>query len=326
METLQAYCNGAWVASDELAVAVDDVGFLLGVTVTERLRTFRGKIFRLDAHLKRMRRSLEIVGLDAAGIVDQVAAAVPELVARNRTHLAPDDDWAISAFATPGRTGTRPTRHPADPAPGKADRRVPAVAGCPRVPGARGSGRPTVCVHGFPLPFHQWAGQYERGLPVVVSHVRQVPPNCWPPELKCRSRMHYYLADTRADAERPGARALLLDQDGNLGEATSANVLVYRKAEGLVSPPGEHILFGVSLGVVRELAGRLGVPFLERHLTVDELLAADEGMLASTSIVQCDGRPIGGGVPGPVYRRLLAAWSEMVGLDVADQARRFARR
>jgi branched-chain amino acid aminotransferase len=303
MDTLVAYFNGAWVATSELAIGVDDLGFLLGATVTERLRTFRGKVFRLDAHLRRMRRSLQIVGLNAEAIVAQVAAAVPELVERNHSRLDADDDWAISAFATPGRPGTQATRR----------------------------GEPTVCVHCFPLPFGQWAKQYERGLPIVVSQVRQVPPNCWPPELKCRSRMHYYIADARASAERPGARALLLDQDGNIGEATSANVLIYREAEGLLSPPGEHILYGVSLGVVRELAGRLAMPFQERHLTVDELLAADEAMLTSTSvcllpIVECNHRPIGGGTPGPMYRRLLATWSDLVGLDVAEQAQRFAVR
>ena len=298
MKKLVAYLNGEWVDDDRLAVDVGDLGFLLGATVTERLRTFHGQVFRLDAHLARMRRSLAVLDLDADGILAQVAAAVPELVERNRAHLDADDDWAISVFATPGRPDTR---------------------------------TPTVCVHGFPLPFCQWADEYERGLSVVVSQVRQVPPNCWPSELKCRSRMHYYLADLRAAADQPGARAVLLDQDGNVGEATTANVLVYREPEGLVSPPDEHILFGVSLGVVRELAGRLGVPFVERHLSIDELHTADEVMLASTSVcllsvVECDHRPIGSGTPGPMYGRLLAAWSDLVGLDVAQQARRFASR
>jgi branched-subunit amino acid aminotransferase/4-amino-4-deoxychorismate lyase len=90
-------------------------------------------------------------------------------------------------------------------------------------------------------------------------------------------------------------------------------------------------LSGVSLAVVRELAAREGVPFVTRPITADELRSADEAMLASTSIcvlpiVNCDGRPIGSGLPGLVYRRLLAAWGRMVGLDVADQARRFAVR
>ena len=70
---------------------------------------------------------------------------------------------------------------------------------------------------------------------------------------------------------------------------------------------------------------------MRRRLTADELRTADEVMLTSTSIcllpvVQCDGRPIGVGTPGPIFQRLLSAWGEMVGVDVAAQARRFASR
>ena len=167
-----AYTNGHWIPASELSIAVDDVGFLLGATVTERLRTFGGQVFRLAEHLQRMRRSLEIVGLDAAAIVDELAQAIPEFVDKNAGQIAADDDWTINAFVTPG---------------------------------VAGSGRPTVCVHGWPLPFHQWAADYDRGISVVVSDVRQVPDNCWPSELKCRSRMHYYLADQQAKAQQPGA-------------------------------------------------------------------------------------------------------------------------
>jgi branched-chain amino acid aminotransferase len=298
METVWAYLNGHWLPSSELSVAVDDVGFLLGATVTERLRTFRGQAFCLDEHLARLRHSLEIIGLDSVGIVAEVGEAVPEFVARNRAQLPSDDDWSILAFATPGISG---------------------------------SGRLTVCVHGYPLQFQLWEAHYEAGLPVVISDVRQIPPRCVPPELKCRSRMHFYLADRHAAAARPGARAVLLDEDGFVAEATTANVLVYRQGEGLVAPPREHILFGVSLGVVQELAGRLNVPFTTRRLTVEEFRSAEEAMLASTSvcllpIVECDGHPIGDRRPGAMYRRLLAAWSELVGVDIPAQARRCAPR
>ena len=143
--------------------------------------------------------------------------------------------------------------------------------------------------------------------------------------------MHYYLADREAAARHPGARAILLDENGYVAEASTANVLVYRTGEGLISPPRDHILSGVSLGVVEELAGQLGVPFVMRQLGASEFKSADEAILASTSvcvlpIVECDGRAIGGGTPGPVYRRLLTAWSELVGLEIADQAQRYANR
>ncbi len=298
MTTLLSYANGNWIPANELSIAVDDVGFLLGATITERLRTFRGQVFRLDEHLARMRRSLEIIGLDAAAITQDLAAAIPEFVARNAGQIAADDDWSINAFVTPGPSG---------------------------------SGRPTICINGWPLPFHQWADAYSEGLAAAISDVRQVPDNCWPSELKCRSRMHYYLADQQAARSRPGARAILLDQEGYVAESTTANVLLYREHEGLSSPPDDHILVGISLGVVHELAGRLGIPFMRRRITPDELAAADEIMLASTSVcllpvVECDGQKISGGQPGPICGQLLKAWSELVGVDVVAQAGRFAVR
>jgi branched-subunit amino acid aminotransferase/4-amino-4-deoxychorismate lyase len=264
--------------------------------VTERLRTFHGAVFLLEKHLSRMRHSLEVIGLDAERIVAEFRGAITTFVDRNAAVREPDDDWSIAAFATPGVTGTDV---------------------------------PTVCVHGNTLPFQQWAQCYDDGVSVVISDVRQVPANCWPPSLKCRSRMHYFLADRQAAARQPGARAVLLDQDGFIGEATTANVLIYRAGEGLVSPPLELILEGVSLGVLRELATTIGVGFAFRPIAPAEFRAADEALIASTSIcvqpiVACDGRPIGDGRPGPVYRRLLAAWNDLAGIDIAAQARQRA--
>jgi branched-chain amino acid aminotransferase len=298
MPTTWAYSNGRWIPDTELSIDVGDLGFLLGATVTERLRTFRGQVFRLDEHLGRLRNSLAIVGLPDNEITADIGGAITEFAERNRSLLPADDDWSISAFATPGTSAAGP---------------------------------PTVCVHGYPLPFARWASHFEDGVRVAISDIRQIPSQSLPPELKCRSRMHYYLADRRAAAAQPGARAILLDEDGFVAEATTANVLLWREGEGLVSPPPQHILFGVSLGVVQELAAKLGIPFVQRPLTVDDLKSADEAMLTSTSvcllpIVQCDGRPIGAGRPGPNYRRLLAAWSELVGTDIAEQARHVAAR
>lgn len=298
MSTVSAYLNGAWIPGSELRIGVDDAGFLLGATVTERLRTFRGQVFRLDEHMRRLRGSLKIIGLDSDKIANEIARAIPEFIRRNESLIDSEDDWSVVAFATPG---------------------------------AAGGHQPTVCVHGHPLPFKSWASQFETGVPVVISSIRQVPTNCWPAELKCRSRMHYYLADREAAAKRPGARAIVLDQDGYVAEATTANVFVYREGKGLVSPTAENILVGVSLTVVEELAAKLDIPFVMRQLTVDELRTSDEAMLASTSIcalpiIECDGHAIGNGKPGPIYRRLLAVWNELVGVDIAAQARRFASR
>jgi branched-chain amino acid aminotransferase len=298
MPTTWAYLSDRWIPDTELSISVDDLGFLVGATVTERLRTFRGQVFRLDEHLQRLRNSLQIVGLPADEITTQVGGAIPEFIRRNHELIPAEDDWSVIAFATPGTTAAGP---------------------------------PTVCVHGYPLPFARWASQFDDGVRVAISDVRQIPPQSLPPELKCRSRMHYYLADRRAADAHPGARAILLDEDGFVAEATTANVFAYIKGEGLVSPPPKHILFGVSLGVVQELAANLSTPFIQRPLSVDELRSAEEVMLTSTSVcllpvVACGDQPIGNGHPGPHFRQLLAAWSDLVGVDIATQARFIAAR
>jgi branched-subunit amino acid aminotransferase/4-amino-4-deoxychorismate lyase len=300
----QAYLNGQWVDAASVRIGLDDLGFTLGVTVVERLRTFGGKPFEVESHLRRLLRSLEIVGWDAVRLTDEVRGAIADFPVRNGPWMAPGDDWAIAAFVTPGAS---------------AD-----------------ASRPTVCVHGFPLPFGTWARRYEQGVHLALSDVRQTPANCWPPELKCRSRMHYYLADREAGRRFPGSRALLLDQRGFVGEASTANVACWFRAHprwgaGLVVPRLDGVLPGISQAFLFELADELGLPRQEADILPEELLAADEVLLTSTSVcvlpvVRVNDRLIGRGAPGPTYSQLLAAWSDRVGIDVAEQACRFARR
>jgi branched-chain amino acid aminotransferase len=300
-----AYRNGEFRPLSQLGVSVFDTGFLQGVTVVEQLRTFGGKLFRLDLHLARLARSLEIVGIDPGLPLAELGRIAEELVEKNRHLLDPADDQQATIFVTPGIS--------------------PAYAAAAEQEG------PTVCVHTQPLAFGTWAKKYRTGESLVVTDVVQIPAQCWPPDLKCRSRMHYYLADKKAREIERGARALLLDERGHVTEASTANVLIYRGSAGLISPPKEHILPGVTVAVVEELAGQLGIPFSRRELTVADLAAADEVLLCSTSpcvwsVTRLNGRPVGAGQPGPISKRLLEAWSRTVGLDIEAQAQRFAQR
>jgi branched-subunit amino acid aminotransferase/4-amino-4-deoxychorismate lyase len=143
--------------------------------------------------------------------------------------------------------------------------------------------------------------------------------------------MHYYLAEQEVRRTDAQARAVLLDQEGFVGEGSTANLVTYHRTTGLATPSSTKVLPGVSVAVIAELAGQLGVPWAERDITLEEFASADEVWLASTSIcmlpvVNFDGRPVGNGQPGNLYQRFLDAWNALVGLDIAQQARQFSRR
>ncbi len=299
-----AYLDGQLLPASAAAVPVTDAGFVTGTTVAEQMRTFDGKLFRLGQHLDRLQRSLDLVGVQIDMKPSDLALIAQRLVDNNHALLAEGDDLGISVFVTPG---TYPTFSTGDPP------------------------RPLVGMHTYLLPFYSWSRLYEQGQSLIVSNVRQVPANCWSPELKCRSRMHYFLADREAREKEPGSRALLLDQSGHVLEASTASVVIYIAGEGLVAPPKEEILAGISLTVVEELARQLELPFTHRQLLPSGIAGADEVILCSTSpcllpVTRLDGKPIGSGTPGPIFQRCLTAWSDMAGIDLRKQALQFSDR
>jgi branched-subunit amino acid aminotransferase/4-amino-4-deoxychorismate lyase len=300
----QAYLNGKFVPAEQAVLAVSDAGFVQGTTVAEQLRTFGGRLFRLEMHVERLLHSLAIVEIELGLAPEELARVAGELVAVNHPLLAEGDDLGLAMFVTPGD--------------------YPAM-----ISGNRSG--PTVCLHTFPLRFELWAEKYLLGESLATTHVEQVPPTCWPPELKCRSRMHYYLADRAAGRRHPGSRALLLDRQGFVVETTTANVVLFREDSGLVLPPASKILPGISLAVLLELAEEWDIHYLERDLKPADVAAADEVYLTSTSpcmvpVVRLDGKPIGAGSPGPMFGRFLSAWNDLVGLDIIEQAQQFAKR
>jgi branched-subunit amino acid aminotransferase/4-amino-4-deoxychorismate lyase len=302
-----AWLDGRFLPRSELALPVGDAGFVLGATVTEQLRTFRGRLFLPDDHARRLAESLAIVGLVPAHPLDEILRAADHVAAHNQRLAAaagaeePCADLGLVIFVTPGDLAAQ---H-----------------------GGR-TGRPRTAVHSFPLAFPAWAGAYDHGVSLRTVSVRQVPDACWPLRAKVRSRMHYYLADREAHAAEPGARAVLAHADGRISETSTANIAIVRGGR-VASPPVDDALAGVSLACARRLAGELGVAWEERSLHAADLAAADEILLTSTPscvlpAARFDGRPVGTGRPGPVFRAILDSWSRLVGLDIAAQARSHA--
>jgi branched-chain amino acid aminotransferase len=301
------FLNGRMLPASQAHLTVYDAGVVLGATVTELVRTFRKEPFRLDDHLRRLSQSLHFVGFDIGMTMEELGRTVRELVAGNAQLLAPEDELGVVIFVTAGE--------------------YPTYAG-----GAASGVRttPTVCAHTFPLPFELWADKLLSGIHLVTPSIRHVPPQCYDPKMKCRSRMHYYLADQQARLVDRNAAALLLDLDGNVTETGAANFLMV-EGDTIVSPSLRNTLPGVSRATVIELAARLGIPFAVRDFQVFDAVNANEAFLASTpyclmSVTKINGTQIGTGKPGAIYGRLVKAWSELVGLDIVQQVVEGARR
>jgi branched-subunit amino acid aminotransferase/4-amino-4-deoxychorismate lyase len=295
-----AYLNGRLLPASQACLPVYDTGIVLAATVTEQERTFHQQPYRLEEHLDRLFDSLKTVRIESPLGKSQIAELSRDLAARNVSLLERGGELGIIQFVTAGS--------------------YQGYAGMTTAPVHEG---PSVCVHTFPLIFRRWAGKMERGVHLVTPATRQVPPQCYDPRIKGRSRMHFYLAEQEARLLDGEAWALLLDVDGHVAEAAGANFLMMKRGT-LHSPLPANILPGVSKAVVMRLADRLGIPFCERDLNVGDVLDADEAFLTSTPycmlpVSRVNGVPIGSGKPGPAFERLLEAWSKEVGLDIRKQ-------
>jgi branched-subunit amino acid aminotransferase/4-amino-4-deoxychorismate lyase len=293
-----AFWNGTFVPQSQARLALNDAGFVWGATVTDLCRTFRHRLFRLEDHLARFRRSCTLARVPQPLDEDRLAEIARELVDHNARLLAPGQDLALVLFATPGEVGYYLGR-----------------------PGGPGDGPPTLGLHTFPLPFARYARLFREGARLIVPATRHVPPACVPPQVKQRSRLHWWLAEQEAQAADPRASALLLDPEGYVTETAAANVLLVRGGR-VLTPARRRVLDGVSLRVAEELCAALGIPFAEADLRADDLAAADEVMLASTPyclapVSRINGEPVP--TPGPVFERLLSAWSAAVGVDIRRQ-------
>jgi branched-subunit amino acid aminotransferase/4-amino-4-deoxychorismate lyase len=294
------YLNGRTLPASQAHLAIYDAGIVLGATVTEMTRTFRHQPFRLDDHLRRLFRSLRYVQIDIGLTLAELAAISHDLLAHNARLLGEGDELGLIHFVTPGEYRTY----------------AGSAGGAPRQ-------SPTVCVHTFPLPWELWADKLQHGAHVVTPSIRHVPPQCYDPKIKYRSRLHYFLADKEARNVDPAAVALLLDLDGNVTETSGSNFLIVEQG-ALVAPTLRNTLPGVSRRTVIELAGKLGVPCVERDFQVYDVMNADEAWLTSTPYcmlpaVRINGAAIGEGRPGPVFRQFLSAWGELVGVDIEQQ-------
>ena len=300
-----AYLNGEFVAESELKVHIFDRGFTRGDTVFDVARTFDGKPFRLREHMERLWRSLTYVRIDPGMSLEEMERLSLEVLERNEHLRQAGEDYMIEQFVTRGYTRPAAVRM-ADPIP------------------------PTVGIFAYPLPFHAYTNDYTNGAHVVMPNTRSYPTQSLEPKLKHYSRLNFSMAELESADIDPDAHPVLLDLDGNITESPVANFFVV--TNGVIRTPDDRdLLVGISRQVVLELADQLGIPTSEEDLQPYDAYTADEAFLANSlycvlPVGRVDNRELRGDVPGPITQKLLAAWSEMVGVDIVDQSVNAARR
>lgn len=291
-----SFFNGDYVPDSECKIHISDRAFLRGDTVYDVSRTFNGKVHRLGEHLDRLYRSLNFARIDPGMSIDELETVTHEVIRRN----PPDQGGDSVVWHTVVRGYAPP--------PARINVMVPA----------------TVCVSVKPIDFGGFAHRYQTGCHVVFPRTRSYSPQSLEPKLKHYSRMNFSLAELEATDVDPEAQAVLLDLDGNISENTTGNFFIV--TDGVLRTPTDRsILQGVSRLDIFDLAKNLGIPTSEEDLQPYDAYTADEAFLTNTiycalPVARIDNRPLRSEVPGPVMHRLMAAWSEMVGLDIVDQA------
>jgi len=267
------YLNGEWMRLEDAKISVLDRGFLFGDGVYEVIPVYARQPFRLAHHLKRLQYSLDGIRLGNPMGDEAWTALIGELIARQ-------------AFADQG-VYLQVTRGVA-----KRDHAFPQGV------------TPTVFMMANPL-VTPTAEQVARGVACVTAL-----DNRW---LRCDLKTVALLGNVllRQHAVDNGAAETILFRDGWLTEASASNVMIV-KDDRIIAPPKDNLILpGITYDASLELAQEGGLPLQIRPVREAEVWTADEIWLSSSTreviaVTALDGKPVGSGVPGPMFKRMYA--------------------
>lgn len=275
------YLNGRLVPRSQARISALDYGFLYGYGLFETMRAYRGRVFRLERHLDRLARSAQVLGMTV-----DTRALEAGVVETMRANGLSDARVRIAVSIGQGRM-------PPDPAT---------------------CHKPTVLILVDEL--HQYPDEmYRKGFRAVVSTIRR---NSQSPLSRIKSANYLESMLVRQEARQAGAdEAICLNEKGLLAEASMSNIFLVT-GEALTTPGlGSGILPGITREAVLELAPQSGIKALEQDIKLEELFQSEEAFLTNSLIevvplVEVGGKPIGSGEPGPVTRKLMTAYRELV--------------
>jgi D-alanine transaminase len=265
------YLNGAFMPLAEARVPVLDRGFIFGDGVYEVVPVYARAPLRLAEHLARMQNSLDAIRLRNPLAADEWTRLVGQIIERN-----PWEDQSVYIQVTRG-VAPRDQAFPAD-------------------------ATPTVFIMANPMSKPS-AEQRERGVGVITAEDFR-----WQ---RCDIKSVSLLANCllRQLAADAGCVEAVLLRDGYVTEASTSNVFLVKHGV-IVSPPKDRrILPGITLDLVLDLARAAKLPVEVRPVAERELREADEIWVSSSTkevlpVTTLDGKPVGGGKPGPMYARM----------------------
>jgi D-alanine transaminase len=274
-----AYVNGRYVPLRDASVNVEDRAYQLGDGVYEVCEVRGGRLIDETRHMARLERSLKAIHIEQP--MDRVAIGVilRELVHRNRVENG-------IVYLQVSR-GVAPRNH--------------AFPLTPVKPGIVGTARA--------IDVAQGAKRAEEGIAVLT-----VPDNRWGRvDIKTVGLLPNVIAKQTARAA--GAyEAWFVDRDGRVTEGASTNAWIVTGDGRLVTHQTDHgILPGITRSVLMDMLGPENLSVEERPFTVAEALGAKEAFISAAStivlpVVSIDGKTVGSGRPGPVAKRLRAAF------------------
>ncbi|TFG49266.1 MAG: branched-chain-amino-acid transaminase [Candidatus Brocadiia bacterium] len=269
---IKIWLNGKLVDREDAKITVFDHGLLYGDGVFEGIRVYKGRVFELDAHIKRLYESAKVIRLVISINQSELAGAVKETVEANSVF-----DGYIRLVVTRG-VGTLGLN-------------------------------PFVCKNSCIFIIAdsiQLSPEelYEKGMSIISATTVRNHPLAIPPQAKSLNYLNNILAKIEAlDNDVP--EAIMYNHEGYVAEASGDNVLIVK--DGVIyTPPAEAgALPGITQRVVIKLAKEENIQVIEKNLTRFDLYVCDEFFLTGTAaevigIVEVDRRMIGDGKPGPI--------------------------
>jgi D-alanine transaminase len=271
------YLNGQFLPIEEAKISPLDRGFIFGDGVYEVIPYYAGRGLRAVEHLKRLQRSLNELEIANPYSLDQWQEIIAALIEKNGG----------------GNVGVyiQVTR-------GVAKRDFPPPPGLQQ----------TVFLMVNPLATPK-AEVYEKGMACV-----SLDDNRW---LRCHIKATALLGAVllKHEGNKLGGDEVVMFRDGYLTESSASNIAVVKNGVILCPPMDNLILGGITYELMIELARKHNMPLEIRRVHRREVRAADELWIMSSTkevapIVRLDDKPIGAGVPGPVFKKMRALFDE----------------